>query len=257
MRYRPGVRADPPWPRKSGAMTLHVGTTAGSSGKWSRHARPTPCRQRSGGPFGGPTAMRKMASGNSTSFSRNHGPGPCENKSEGSPVVLRSLTSSTPECLVVGRDSCCYAIAEKYFRQVPGSLERGALLSSATGFDEGTHMMKRLMRLATIWILAAITVNARAADETKPRTTTEEAADAVATRLFARDNLVAWCIVPFDSKKRGPIERVAMLRRLGFRHYAYDWRDEHLPTFDTEVAELQKNGIELTAIWFPGLDASG
>ena len=48
-----------------------------------------------------------------------------------------------------------------------------------------------------------------------------------------------------------------MLRRLGFRHYAYDWRDEHLPTFDTEVVELQKNGIELTAVWFPGLDASG
>ena len=22
--------------------------------------------------------------------------------------------------------------------------------------------------------------------------------------LFARDNLIAWCIVPFDSKKRGP-----------------------------------------------------
>jgi hypothetical protein len=25
--------------------------------------------------------------------------------------------------------------------------------------------------------------------------------------LFARDNLVAWCIVPFDAKKRGPAER--------------------------------------------------
>ena len=22
--------------------------------------------------------------------------------------------------------------------------------------------------------------------------------------VFARDNLVAWCIVPFDAKKRGP-----------------------------------------------------
>src|ERR1051326_4081917 len=63
--------------------------------------------------------------------------------------------------------------------------------------------------------------------------------------LFARDNLVAWCIVPFDSKKRGPVERVEMLKRLGFRRYAYDWRAEHLPTFDTEVAELQKHKIEL------------
>ena len=78
-----------------------------------------------------------------------------------------------------------------------------------------------------------------------------------AGQIFAQDNLIAWCIVPFDSKKRGPIERVAMLRRLGFRHFAYDWRDEHLPTFDAEVAELQKNGIELTAVWFPALDAQG
>ena len=41
------------------------------------------------------------------------------------------------------------------------------------------------------------------------------------------------------------------LQRLGFRRYAYDWRAEHLPTFDTEVAELQKHRIELTAVWFP------
>jgi sugar phosphate isomerase/epimerase len=78
-----------------------------------------------------------------------------------------------------------------------------------------------------------------------------------AANLYRRDNLVAWCIVPFDSKKRGPVERVAMLQRLGFRHYAYDWRDEHVPTFDTEIVELQKHGIELTSIWFPGLDANG
>ena len=40
--------------------------------------------------------------------------------------------------------------------------------------------------------------------------------------LFRRDNLVAWCIVPFDAQKRGPEERAAMLERLGFRHFAYD-----------------------------------
>jgi sugar phosphate isomerase/epimerase len=104
--------------------------------------------------------------------------------------------------------------------------------------------------------LAAIAAIAHAADDNKPQPATAAAEDSAA-HLFARDNLVAWCIVPFDAKKRGPVERVAMLHRLGFRHYAYDWRDEHLPTFDTEIAELQKNGIELTAVWFPGLDASG
>src|SRR5262245_27391780 len=69
--------------------------------------------------------------------------------------------------------------------------------------------------------------------------------------ILARDNLVAWCIVPFDAKKRGPSERVEMLKKLGFKKYAYDWRAEHLPMFDEEVGLLKKAGIELTAVWFP------
>ena len=36
----------------------------------------------------------------------------------------------------------------------------------------------------------------------QPRARPSKIAEA-AKRLFARDNLVAWCIVPFDSKKRG------------------------------------------------------
>jgi sugar phosphate isomerase/epimerase len=69
--------------------------------------------------------------------------------------------------------------------------------------------------------------------------------------VFARDNLVAWCVVPFDAKKRGPADRVAMLKSLGFRKYAYDWRAEHLPTFDAEVGLLKHHGVELTGVWFP------
>ncbi|HTH48235.1 MAG TPA: DUF6797 domain-containing protein [Candidatus Limnocylindria bacterium] len=69
--------------------------------------------------------------------------------------------------------------------------------------------------------------------------------------LFAPTNLVAWCIVPFDTKKRGPEERAEMLERLGFTHFAYDWRAEHIPTFDAEVEALQKRHIALTAWWFP------
>ena len=70
-------------------------------------------------------------------------------------------------------------------------------------------------------------------------------------KLFAKDNLVAWCIVPFDAKKRGPEERAAMLKRLGFTKFAYDYRAEHIPTFDAEMEALKKQGIELTAWWFP------
>jgi sugar phosphate isomerase/epimerase len=68
---------------------------------------------------------------------------------------------------------------------------------------------------------------------------------------FRQDNLVAWCVVPFDAKNRSPAERAGMLARLGFVKFAYDWRGPHLPTFDAEVRELKKRNIELTAIWFP------
>lgn len=77
------------------------------------------------------------------------------------------------------------------------------------------------------------------------------AATLPATGLFAKTNLVAWCIVPFDAKKRGPEERAAMLEQLGIKRLAYDYRDEHIPTFDAEIAALKKHGIELTAWWFP------
>lgn len=70
--------------------------------------------------------------------------------------------------------------------------------------------------------------------------------------VFRPGNLMAWCIVPFDAKKRGPEERAAMLERLGIRKLAYDYRQEHIPTFDAEVLAMKKRGIELTAWWFPG-----
>ena len=69
--------------------------------------------------------------------------------------------------------------------------------------------------------------------------------------LFARENLVAWCIVPFDAKKRGPEERAAMLENMGIRRLAYDYRAEHIATFDAELDALARHHIDLTAWWFP------
>ncbi len=66
---------------------------------------------------------------------------------------------------------------------------------------------------------------------------------------FARKNLVAWCIVPFDAKKRGPEERAAMLQRLGITRLAYDWRANHIPTFDDEIKALKKRNIRLQSFW--------
>ena len=69
--------------------------------------------------------------------------------------------------------------------------------------------------------------------------------------LFARTNLVAWCIVPFDGKNRGPEERAAMLENLGFKLFAYDYRAKHIPEFDAEIAALKRHKIKLFAWWFP------
>lgn len=66
---------------------------------------------------------------------------------------------------------------------------------------------------------------------------------------WQKENLVAWCIVPFDAKKRGPEERTAMLKRLGLKRSAYDWRKNHIPEFEDEILAYRKNGIEMFAFW--------
>jgi sugar phosphate isomerase/epimerase len=69
--------------------------------------------------------------------------------------------------------------------------------------------------------------------------------------LYSPTNLVAWCIVPFDAKKRPPEERAQMLEKLGFKHFAYDYRAEHIPTFNAEIEALRRHHIDLLAWWFP------
>jgi len=63
------------------------------------------------------------------------------------------------------------------------------------------------------------------------------------------DQLAAWCIVPFDSKKRSPAERAGMLDRLGIKRCAYDWRGEHVKEFEEEILQYKKHGIEFFAFW--------
>jgi hypothetical protein len=92
---------------------------------------------------------------------------------------------------------------------------------------------------SALWLTLLLAIPTRAAEPVP------------AEKLFARGNLCAWCIVPFDGKKRGPEARVAMLQQLGFTKYAYDWRAEHLPTFEKELVLLKEAKIELQAVWFP------
>lgn len=67
--------------------------------------------------------------------------------------------------------------------------------------------------------------------------------------LFHKGNLVAWCIVPFDSMERTPEERAMMLNELGIKQLAYDWRTRHLPTFPLEIRSLKYLNIRLKAVW--------
>lgn len=63
------------------------------------------------------------------------------------------------------------------------------------------------------------------------------------------ENIYAWCIVPFDSLQRSPEERIDMLKRLGIKKYAYDWREENLSSMADELRLAKKNDIDVTAVW--------
>lgn len=75
------------------------------------------------------------------------------------------------------------------------------------------------------------------------------AQSAGARKLFDQKNLIAWCIVPFDSKNRNPEERVEMLRRLKFSQYAYDWRHQHLDSFASEIKIAKEKKVRIAAVW--------
>jgi len=97
-------------------------------------------------------------------------------------------------------------------------------------------MLQRLIVICTLLTLLSIqTVSA----QKKKRT----------NNIYARQNLIAWCIVPFDSKERNPEQRAEMLNKLGFTMLAYDWREKHIPEFDAELEALKKHQIKLQAFW--------
>jgi sugar phosphate isomerase/epimerase len=57
--------------------------------------------------------------------------------------------------------------------------------------------------------------------------------------------------VPFDAKRRSPTERAAMLKELGFTKLAYDWRAEHVASFDDEIKAMRNAKINIVGWWFP------
>ncbi len=100
----------------------------------------------------------------------------------------------------------------------------------------------RILAGASIWVVAAALVNPAVAQNQRLPPDRVEA-------VFGDENLVAWCIVPFDGKNRSPAERAAMLGKLGLMRCAYDWREKHVAEFEEEILEYRKHGIEYFAFW--------
>jgi hypothetical protein len=70
--------------------------------------------------------------------------------------------------------------------------------------------------------------------------------------LFARQNLIAWCVIPFDSMHRTPLELAQMLKRLGIGRIGIDWRAQDIPHFDSEIDTLRNNHIIIQSFWLRG-----
>ena len=96
--------------------------------------------------------------------------------------------------------------------------------------------VNRRMVLVLVWLLVMPAVQTMAVD-------------LEAKKIFQPDRLVAWCIVPFDVRKRTPSQRAEMINKLGMARVAYDWRAEHVPTFEEEIQQYKKHGIEFFAFW--------
>ncbi len=107
-------------------------------------------------------------------------------------------------------------------------------------------MMKTIRITLTFIALTAISPMACAIEGSPAANTPTDPA-----LLLKRKNLTAWCVVPFDANKRGPEERAAMLQRLGFRNFAYDWREKDILTFDAEVDAMKRHSVKIVAWWFP------
>ncbi len=108
---------------------------------------------------------------------------------------------------------------------------------------DSRHQPVRRAPMRLLLALILVTARSTPADDTPDPTAPPD--------VFRRENLVAWCIVPFDDRDRTPDERAQMLRELGLTRYAYDYRAKHVPTFEAELEAISRHKIELVGWWFP------
>lgn len=105
--------------------------------------------------------------------------------------------------------------------------------------------MTKIRLLLPAALIAFVPAMAQPSSEQKPAANPRSRGQV----LCAPSNLLAWCIVPYDQKHRSPAERIAMLQRLGFTQYAWDWRQQHLKDLPGEIRLARANGIRLRAVW--------
>ena len=63
------------------------------------------------------------------------------------------------------------------------------------------------------------------------------------------NNLFPWAISAFDSVQRTPQERIRMIHDLGFRKYAYGWREHNLDEIADELRLAGEHDIEIIGVW--------
>jgi len=63
------------------------------------------------------------------------------------------------------------------------------------------------------------------------------------------DNISPWCVVSFDSLERKPLDRITMLKSMGFSKYGYNWREKHLPEMRDEFALAEKNDMQIVSVF--------
>ena len=66
---------------------------------------------------------------------------------------------------------------------------------------------------------------------------------------FRTENLIPWSIVAFDKLERTPLERVTMIKNLGFNQYAFGGRRKHVETMVQELNIAKAESIKISAVW--------
>ena len=143
-------------------------------------------------------------------------------------ALLANLRNQNRDVCRVG-----FTLRTNYKSSLGGLIRRSILSNSSLG----TRRWSRVVLALAAYSAVAVTQCACAEESGgKPS-------------IYVKKNLVAWCIVPFDANRRTPTERAKMLKRLGLTRLAYDWRDVNVPTFEGEIVECKKHGIEFFAFW--------